>query len=92
MDKYLWPLLAAICGGVVAQVGRNSPMTWKRRVMHIAAGAIISVYASPLIISYYKLALTDWQYLVSFAVGLFWLKLFEAADASISGIKFPWSK
>ncbi|QDH44753.1 hypothetical protein SGPC_00038 [Salmonella phage SGPC] len=50
------------------------------------------MYASPIIISYYELSQSEGQYLVPFGVGMFWLKLFEAADSSLSNFKLPWGK
>ncbi len=44
----------------------------------------------PIIISYYELSQSEGQYLVPFGVGMFWLKLFEAADSSLSNFKLPW--
>lgn len=91
-NKYFWLALAAVCGGAVYQVKKNEPLSIWRRMFHLAAGAAVAVYASPVIISYYELSKSEWQYLVPFVVGMFWLKLFEAADASIGSIRLPWSK
>ena len=91
-DKNFWLALAAICGGAVYQVKKNEPLSVLRRLAHLAAGAAVAVYTSPGIISYYELSKSDWQYAVPFVVGMFWLKLFEAADASIGSIRLPWSK
>lgn len=91
-DKNFWLALAAVCGGAVYQVKKNEPLSVWRRLFHIGAGAACAVYASPVIIGYYELTNSDGQYLVPFGVGMFWLKLFEAADASIGNIRLPWSK
>ncbi|EKZ7384624.1 hypothetical protein AATO65_001415 [Salmonella enterica subsp. enterica serovar Kentucky] len=91
-DKHFWLAVAAICGGAVAQIKKGETVPLWQRLCHLAAGAACAVYASPVIISYYELSNSDGQYLVPFGVGMFWLKLFEAADASIGNIRLPWSK
>lgn len=92
MDKYFWWIVAAVCGGYVAQVKKAEALPWWKRLAHLSAGAMGAVYASPFAISYFKLADTDGQYLVPFAIGAFWWKLFEALEVSLSGVKLPWSK
>lgn len=91
-NKYFWLALAAVCGGAVSQIKKSETISVWRRLFHLGAGAACAVYASPVIIGYYELTNSDGQYLVPFGVGMFWLKLFEAADTSISNIRFPWSK
>lgn len=90
--KYFWLIVAAICGGYVAQVKKAESIPIWKRASHIAAGAACAVYGSPVIISFYKLADTEWQYLVPFAIGAFWWKLFEALEISFGSIKLPWGK
>lgn len=91
-NKYFWYIVAALCGGYVFQVRKPEDIPWWRRLSHLAAGAACAVYFSPAIIAFYKLADTEWQYLVPFAVGAFWWKLFEAVEQSLGNIRFPWSK
>lgn len=90
MDKYFWLVIAALFGGVVSQYKKGGAVPWWRRLCHIAAGCICAVYLSPLGIKYFELADSDGQYLVPFAIGAFWFKLFEALEGSLDGIKFPW--
>lgn len=90
MDKYIWLVVAALCGGVVSQYKKGGSAPWWRRLCHLVAGAMVAVYLSPLGIKYFELAGSDGQYLVPFAIGAFWFKLFEALEKSLDSIKFPW--
>lgn len=91
-NKYIWLAIAAVCGGYVAQVKKAETIPWWRRLSHLAAGAACAVYFSPLGIQYFELVNTEGQYLVPFAIGAFWWKLFEALEVSFGSIKFPWSR
>lgn len=89
MEKYLWLLLAALSGGAVSQIRRGSPMPLTHRIAHAAAGAVCAVYMSPFLINYFSLADSDGKYLVPFAVGCFWMKVYERAEELISAIRLP---
>ncbi|EDV0895805.1 hypothetical protein QA025_gp53 [Salmonella virus VSe101] len=91
-DKYLWLSVAGLAGGAVSQIKKREALSPWLRLCHLIASACCAVYASPIIISYYELSQSEGQYLVPFGVGMFWLKLFEAADSSLSNFKLPWGK
>lgn len=91
-NKYLWLIIAAVCGGYVAQVKKAEQLPLWKRASHLAAGAACAVYFSPIGIRYFELANTEGQYLVPFAIGAFWWKFFEALELSIGSIRLPWSK
>lgn len=92
MDKYFWLFVAAISGGYVAQVRKAEDLPVWKRLSHLVAGAACAVYFSPFAIKYFGLLDSEGQYLVPFAIGAFWWKFFEALEASIGGIRFPWGK
>ncbi len=92
MDKYFWLVIAAVCGGYVAQVKKAEQLPLWKRASHLAAGAACAVYFSPLGIRYFELAGSELQYLVPFGVGAFWWKLFEAFEVAAGSIKLPWGK
>lgn len=91
-NKYLWLIIAAVCGGYVAQVKKAEQLPLWKRASHLSAGAACAVYFSPIGIRYFELANTEGQYLVPFAIGAFWWKFFEALELSIGSIRLPWSK
>lgn len=91
-NKYLWLIIASICGGYVAQVRKAEQLPLWKRLSHLAAGAACAVYFSPVGIRYFELANTEGQYLVPFVIGAFWWKFFEALELSVGSIRFPWSK
>lgn len=91
-NKYLWLILAAVCGGVVAQVKKAEQLPLWRRALHLICGAACAVYFSPWGISYFGLANSEGQYLIPFAIGAFWWKLFEALEVSVGSFKLPWGK
>lgn len=91
-NKYFWYIIAALAGGYVLQVRKPEELPWWKRVSHLSAGAICAVYGSPPLIAYYELASTEWKYLVPFAIGAFWWKMFEAAELAATSVRLPWSK
>lgn len=90
MDKYFWLALAALCGGVISQFKRGGAVSWLWRLGNLAAGVACAIYGSPIGIDYFGLANNPGQYIIPFAIGAFWLKLYEAVDKTLDGIKFPW--
>lgn len=76
----------------MAQVKQSEPLPLWKRFAHVAAGAVMAAYASPMVINNFGLAQTDGQYIVPFVIGAFWWKLLEAFEASIGSIRMPWSK
>lgn len=90
-NKYFWLIVAALCGGYVAQVRKAEELPLWKRASHLAAGAACAVYFSPWLIKYLDLLNSEGQYLVPFAIGAFWWKLFEALELSFGSLKFPWS-
>lgn len=90
MDKYFWLIIAAVCGGYVAQVKKAENLPLWKRASHLAAGAACAVYFSPFGIRYFELIDSDGQYLVPFVIGAFWWKFFEALEVAAGGLKLPW--
>lgn len=91
-NKYLWYIIAALCGGYVLQVRKPEELPLWKRLAHLAAGAVCAVYFSPWAIRYFELVNTEGQYLVPFAIGAFWWKLFEAFELAAGSVHLPWSK
>ena len=92
MDRYFWLVVAAVCGGIVAQVKKAEQLPLWKRGAHLAAGAACAVYFSPFGIRYFELADTDGQYLVPFVIGAFWWKFFESLEVAAGSFKLPWGK
>lgn len=92
MDRYFWLVVAAVCGGIVAQVKKAEQLPLWKRSAHLAAGAACAVYFSPFGIRYFELEDTDGQYLVPFVIGAFWWKFFESLEVAASSFKLPWGK
>lgn len=89
------PWVAGAAGAIVALHGAPGA-SWPQRMLHVAAGALVAGYASPIINQYFGLSTPELQSASAFLCGLFGLNFSASLLDSIRASNWleilPWRR